>query len=138
LKQTGVNYVANWPDPGRIPMKITDPNPSAALVKKRAIEQLENHPYFKGRSQWVEMEFEEGTLRLKGRLPSFFLKQVVQEILRELPGVDRLDNEIIVASPSGDVGPNENRQRTDGSSNSSDRLLAHHLRPQSSARPIPR
>jgi osmotically-inducible protein OsmY len=121
-----------------MPMKITKPETTAAQLRKRAVERLENHPYFKGRSQWIQMEFDDGLLRLKGRLPSFFLKQVVQEILRELPGVDRLKNEIVVASPSGDVGPNENRQRTDGKSDSQDRLLAHHLRPHSSARPVPR
>ena len=40
-------------------------------------------------------------LYLSGQLPTFYLKQLVQEIVRRLPGVQSLRNEIDVISPYG-------------------------------------
>ena len=40
-------------------------------------------------------------LYLSGQLPTFYLKQLVQEILRRLPGVQSIRNEIVVVSPYG-------------------------------------
>jgi hypothetical protein len=42
---------------------------------------------------------------LTGRLPTWFLKQLAQEAMRGLPGVDHVDNQIVVASPVGEVWP---------------------------------
>jgi hypothetical protein len=66
---------------------------------------LEQHPHFRGRSRWVRCRFRNGRLFLDGVLPSFYLKQLAQETLRGLEGVERLDNRIVVASPVGEVEP---------------------------------
>ena len=122
-----------------IPMSPLRRTSSNSTLRQQAIELLESHPYFKGRSKWIGMEFEKGQIRLKGRLPSFFLKQVVQEILRELPGISRIHNDIVVATPHGDIGPNEKRNRNDESSDSGgERLLAYHLRPRIASSVLPR
>ncbi len=105
--------------------KMNDP------VEAQANELLECHPYFRGRSKWVKCRIDDGCLQLNGRLPSYFLKQVAQEILRQLPGVDRIENRIVVTSIHGDIGPNENRtgdERAKDLANPAERLLAHHLR----------
>jgi hypothetical protein len=38
---------------------------------------------------------------LSGRLPTFYLKQLLQETVRHLPGVQHVRNEIDVVSPYG-------------------------------------
>ena len=45
--------------------------------------------------------YQDGVLTLQGRVPSFYLKQVAQTLLRELDGVDRIDNRVDVISSSG-------------------------------------
>lgn len=69
----------------------------AALFRK----ELEQHPHFRGRSGWVIPLFREGTLRLNGQLPSFYLKQVVQAVAHRVPGVSRVINHIEVRDSLG-------------------------------------
>jgi osmotically-inducible protein OsmY len=44
----------------------------------------------------VRCHLSSGVARLEGQLPSFYLKQAAQEIVRKLEGVERVDNRIIV------------------------------------------
>ncbi len=82
----------NWSDGGR------DRN-----IEMRATCLLDRHPHFRGRGQWIRCRCRNGRLVLSGRLPSFYLKQVAQESLRMLDGVDHIENRIFVASPRGEV-----------------------------------
>ena len=70
-------------------------------MEQLARATLESHPHFRGRSQWVQIRYRDGRLSLGGRLPSFFLKQLAQEALRQLDGVETIENQIVVASPNG-------------------------------------
>lgn len=45
----------------------------------------------------VTCDYHEGVVMLRGRLPSFFLKQMAQESVRELDGVEVIANYIEVA-----------------------------------------
>ena len=47
----------------------------------------------------VSCEFHEGGLRLRGRLPSYYQKQLAQEAVVRLEGVHQVVNEIEVARP---------------------------------------
>ena len=49
----------------------------------------------------VTFRYVQGVLILQGRLPSFYLKQVLQTLLRELEGVERIDNQVEVVSATG-------------------------------------
>lgn len=49
----------------------------------------------------VTFSYSQGILTLEGRLPSFYLKQVLQTHLRDLEGVTRIDNRVDVVSPTG-------------------------------------
>jgi len=66
-----------------------------------ARQQLERHPHFRGRVNGVKIKHDGRNLYLSGRLPSFYLKQLVQEAVRHLPGVDFVYNEIDVVSADG-------------------------------------
>lgn len=76
----------------------------ARKTETRAVEVLESHPHFKGRSRWVQARCSNGCLYLEGILPSYYLKQLAQEAVRKLAGIDRVVNQIKVASPVGEVG----------------------------------
>jgi hypothetical protein len=66
-----------------------------------ARQLLERHPHFRGRVRGVNIKHEGRNLYLSGRLPSFYLKQLVQEAVRHVPGVDFVYNEIDVVSSDG-------------------------------------
>ena len=66
-----------------------------------ARQHLERHPHFRGRLSGLRIEHRGRTLYLSGRLPTFYLKQLVQEAVLHLPGVQRVRNEIDVVSPYG-------------------------------------
>ncbi|MBI1246226.1 BON domain-containing protein [bacterium] len=49
----------------------------------------------------VVAKFEDETLKLTGCVPSFYLKQNLQELLRDVPGVKQIINEVDVISSCG-------------------------------------
>jgi hypothetical protein len=74
-------------------------SPIAAFVfsiRKR----LEQHPHFRGRTSLVQIELVEGTIVLSGRLPSYHLKQLLQEAIRLMPGVVDIDNRVHITCPN--------------------------------------
>lgn len=71
-------------------------------VELLAAETLEQHPHFRGRGQLVEFRCVESCLTLSGSLPSFYLKQLAQEALRELGDI-QIRNQISVHGVVGDV-----------------------------------
>jgi osmotically-inducible protein OsmY len=78
-------------------VKSRERNDLSALAKR----QLECHPHFSGRMSGVTFEHEGRNLYLRGQLPTFYLKQLIQEAVRHLPGVDFVYNEIDVINPGG-------------------------------------
>jgi hypothetical protein len=71
---------------------------SAALVISIR-ERLEQCPHFRGRTSLVTIELIEETLVLSGRLPSHYLKQLLQEAIKGILGVVTIDNQVDVVWP---------------------------------------
>ncbi|MEN6449521.1 MAG: BON domain-containing protein [Thermoguttaceae bacterium] len=88
--------------PHRQPLAALDrPNPFAALfeeITEIAQAALRRSAYFELRE--VTCDFRGGVLTLRGRLPSYHLKQVAQTAVAGVPGVVEVDNRVEVASPS--------------------------------------
>ena len=49
----------------------------------------------------IRFDFADGVLTLRGRLPTFYLKQILQSFLRDLAGVEQIDNQVDVVSATG-------------------------------------
>lgn len=49
----------------------------------------------------VGCEFERGVLTLRGRVPSFYLKQLAQSLAARVAGVERVVNALEVCNPAG-------------------------------------
>lgn len=69
------------------------------LVVETARQRLEHCDAFRGRSGLIKIEQENGTLVLHGRVPSYYLKQILQTTLRDIEGVDQIDNQVQVVWP---------------------------------------
>ena len=83
-------------DPNFVSTDATSNQRKAGSVAGRAIKQIEQHPLFRGRASLLEITFDEGTLTIEGRLPTFYLKQVLQEALRDLDGIEQINNRVNV------------------------------------------
>lgn len=59
----------------------------------------------------ITWQFKDGTLTLDGCVPSFYLKQVLQELLLNIRRIDRIENDVAVVSSTGlsSVGTNKAR-----------------------------
>ena len=47
----------------------------------------------------VSCEFHEGVLTLRGRVSSYYLKQLAQELIRRLDGAEEVNNRLEVVAP---------------------------------------
>ena len=65
-----------------------------------AREVLSQSPLFRGRMNLINVEEQDGNLVLEGRLPSFYLKQMLQTLLRDIKGVVQIDNRVNVDWPT--------------------------------------
>ena len=65
-------------------------------VTERAREYLRQCPHQEVRA--VSCEFDRGVLRLRGRLSSFYHKQLAQEAVARLSGVKEVVNDVVVAA----------------------------------------
>ncbi len=64
------------------------------MVVDAATARLNRQPHLWMQRIWCE--FHDGTLRLRGQVPSFYLKQIAQTAVAGLDGVRRVVNEIEV------------------------------------------
>lgn len=61
----------------------------------RVLTALSRNPYLAGRN--LRFETEKGRVTLRGVVRTYFQKQMAQESLRRVDGVDQIENELEVA-----------------------------------------
>ena len=74
---------------------VTQAQSSAQTIESEANEVLQNSQY--PELKHITCEFAGGVLILRGRVRSYFMKQMAQESLRNFDGVDHISNAIRVA-----------------------------------------
>ena len=62
----------------------------------RAQSLIAEQPYFRGASYPLTYTSFERVLVVTGRVPTFYLKQILQTELARLDGVDRIVNQVVV------------------------------------------
>jgi hypothetical protein len=67
-------------------------------IVERACATLEAHAHFRGRAGRFEFICREDVLVVRGAVPSFYLKQVLQTVLKDVDGVRQIDNQVTVVS----------------------------------------
>jgi hypothetical protein len=70
-------------------------------VEQRARDLLAGHSHFHGRASTFEFQCSESILVVRGVVPTFYLKQLLQTVLKEIQGVGGIDNQVIVISSEG-------------------------------------
>lgn len=109
---TQVLSAPDRPSTGEIrqPAAGTSPVEKPAVAKAR--RRLAKHSHFHHCHRDYRLECRGGRLVIQGRVPSFYLKQVLQEALRDIDGIIEIENQVEVISPTGlSSGPRPGRPR---------------------------
>jgi hypothetical protein len=67
----------------------------------RARKELNGHVHFRGRADGFQFEHRDGALTVRGRVPSFYLRTLLERILRRVDGVHVIDNQVDVVCCDG-------------------------------------
>ena len=73
---------------------VHPPSATADLAQRR----LHSNPYLALKN--ISCDLLDGVLVLRGCLPTYYLKQIAQEAVAHLKGVERLDNQIQIVTPA--------------------------------------
>ena len=65
-------------------------------IENCAVARLNAHPQLQGKSTWVKCRVSNRRLYLSGNLPSWYLKQMAQEAVRDVEGIVEIVNDILV------------------------------------------
>lgn len=68
---------------------------AAKTLFKRVDSAIQGNPHLTGHTLHIEMRA--GRVVLRGVVPSYYQKQVAQEVVRTVDGVERVDNQLEVA-----------------------------------------
>jgi hypothetical protein len=70
-------------------------------IARRATFHLAQQAHFRCHLDFLKIDCRDEKLFVDGKLPSFYLKQVLQTILRDVPGVRQINNRVNVVSSTG-------------------------------------
>ena len=79
----------------------TDPKSRSAAIEHAANELLSKHPHFHGRDGNFDFECQGDLLIIRGRVPTTYLKHVLETALEGLDPVVRIDNRVDIVSSDG-------------------------------------
>jgi hypothetical protein len=83
--------------------RVTELIPARPAPPNLAERCLRSNPYLALRN--ISCEWLDGVLVLRGCLPSYYLKQVAQEAVASLEGIERIDNQIEVVPGGSRMAP---------------------------------
>lgn len=83
--------------PRREPMSEPVTESIEELARRRMAENRSYASCFRD----ITLHHEDGVLTMRGHLPSFYMKQVLQTLLRDIDGVEQIDNQTDVVSATG-------------------------------------
>src|SRR5689334_3622600 len=77
------------------------PAPKRGEIEQVVRQELGRHCHFRSRVDGFQFEHHEGVLTVRGRVPTFYLKQLLQTVLKRVDGVERINNQVYVVSSDG-------------------------------------
>jgi len=85
----------------------TDAEPADSELVRRARQKLAQRSQFRTRAASLDFLKTGDVLVVRGCVPSFYLKQMIQTALKDLEGVRWIDNQVEVVACNGDSRPRE-------------------------------
>lgn len=81
----------------QVPLSASDERAAVERTIHRRVEDCDYAFYLRQ----VTWQFDEGTLRLDGRVPTFDLQETLPALFQNISGVERIINEVQVISSTG-------------------------------------
>jgi hypothetical protein len=75
--------------------------PGNADLRRAAYEMVDKHCHFHGRAGGFQFVQQDDVLIVRGQVPSYYLKQVLQTALKDVDGIRWVDNQVDVVSCNG-------------------------------------
>lgn len=72
-------------------------SPTSCPIRQTAQWLLSESVLFQGQGNRVQINFFDGQLILDGRLPSFYLRQMLEMLMREIAGVRSIENRAVMS-----------------------------------------
>jgi hypothetical protein len=93
-REPGAIFSASFSRPVEVEQSNEDASSQeiVSLIRGR----LEEHLHFRGRASLLQIETIGGVVVLSGRLPTYYLKQLLQEAVKKIPDVAHIDNRVEV------------------------------------------
>jgi hypothetical protein len=76
-------------------------------IEQQAYSLVDSHCHFHRRAGRFEFHCDEDVLIVRGNVPTFYLKQLLQCVLQDVEGVRSIDNQVIVISGQGLSGSSD-------------------------------
>jgi hypothetical protein len=70
-------------------------------IEQQAFALVDSHHHFHRRASRFEFHCDENTLIVRGSVPTFYLKQMLQCVLQSIEGIRGIDNQVMVVSSWG-------------------------------------
>lgn len=77
------------------------PPTKRGTIEHLARIQLDRHCHFRGRTDGFEFRNRDGALTVRGRVPSFYLRRLLQRVRLRVGGVRMIDNQVDVVCCEG-------------------------------------
>jgi hypothetical protein len=90
-----------WAMEARKNQSIQDAISRRIDIEQRAYSLVNAHCHFHRRAGLFEFTCEKDVLIVRGNVPTFYLKQVLQSALQDLEGIRTIDNRVTVISSQG-------------------------------------
>ena len=75
--------------------------PRNMRIEQLAFDLVDTHSHFHRRASRFDFQCSDDVLIVRGHVPTFYLKQLLQSVLRELDDICTVDNQVQVASSHG-------------------------------------
>lgn len=72
------------------------PGRTDSVTASQIRQQLEAHSHFRGRASSFDVQVHGAYVTIGGRVPSFYLKQLLQEAVKATPGIAGIRNHVEV------------------------------------------
>ena len=95
-------------EPSELQANLRQDREPRMSIEQQAYHLVDSHDHFRRRAGRFEFHCDEDVLIVRGNVPSFYLKQVLQCVLRDVEGVRGIDNQVMVISSRGLSGLSEN------------------------------
>jgi hypothetical protein len=79
-------------------LNVTEDCELRMSIEQQAYHLVDSDHHFRRRAGQFEFQCDEDVLIVRGSVPSFYLKQVLQSVLRQIEGVRGIDNQVMVNS----------------------------------------